>query len=280
MDNHEFYIGWQPQAPSGFAKHTRTVIVVLALIVLSLAATLALLQKKFSTATFEFGQLTEVKGIYQEFPMPSLRVMYGKDAMNNAVYMTLPLVGYGKAGAYGVIRELEMDNGVSFDHKQVVFKGTLIYHDGKTLLQIDRHDHPMVSVTAAAEEIPVVQTELGEVQLTGEILDPKCYFGVMKPGLGKPHRDCAIRCIEGGIAPVFYVYNDKGEHQYYLMLDEKGRPMNSELKNYVAEPVSLSARAVQYNDWTILYVKSGSVQRTGGASIFKSDNISCRPYHH
>ncbi|MCX6319022.1 MAG: hypothetical protein NTW29_17220 [Bacteroidetes bacterium] len=279
MDNKEFYIGWQSQAPAGFARHTRKVIFLLAIIGLAMAITLALLQKKFSTGTFEYGQLTEVKGIYQAFPVPSLRVMYGKDAMGNAVYMTLPLVGYGKAGASGVIRELEMDNGVSFDHKQVVFKGTLIYHDGKALLQIDRHDHPMVSVTEAAEEVPAVQIDLGEVQLTGEILDPKCYFGVMKPGLGKPHRDCAIRCIEGGISPVFYVYNEKGEHQYFLMLDEKGRPMNSELKNYVAEPVSLSARAVQINDWTILYVKSGSIRRTGGISIFKSDIISCRPYH-
>jgi hypothetical protein len=277
MDNNEFYIGWQPQAPAGLATHTRKVILLLALFIVSVAAGLALLQKKFSAGRFEFGQLTEVKGIYQSFPVPSLKVITGKDAAGNAVFLTMPLVGYGKTGAAGVIEELEKDNGVSFNNKQVVFKGTLIYHDGKTLLQIDRHDHPMISVTEAADAVPPVQKDLGEVQLTGEILDPKCYFGVMKPGHGKPHRDCAIRCIEGGISPVFYVYNEKGEHHYYLLLDERGHPINNELKDYVAEPVSVTARAMQYDDWTVLYVKKGSVKRTRGLSFFKTDNISCKP---
>jgi hypothetical protein len=27
--------------------------------------------------------------------------------------------------------------------------------------------------------------------LTGEIVDSKCYLGVMNPGQGKVHRDCA-----------------------------------------------------------------------------------------
>lgn len=37
--------------------------------------------------------------------------------------------------------------------------------------------------------------------LEDEIIDPKCYFGVI-PGKGKIHRSCAIRCISDGIPPV------------------------------------------------------------------------------
>lgn len=279
MEKNEFYIGWQARSPEGFAKHTRFVVILLCVLMITVAIMLALLQRKFSTGKFEFGSLTEIRGIYQQLPVPAVKVVSGKDTQGNTTFITIPLVGYGKAGAEGVIAELEKQSGTAFDKKEVVFKGTLICNDGKTLLQIDRHDHPMVSVTDAVTQLPVVKKELGMVQLRGEILDPKCYFGVMKPGHGKPHRDCAIRCIDGGISPVFYVHNEKGETGYYLLLDENGNKMNNELKNYIADPVSLSARAVQYDDWIVLYVKKGSIKRTGEVSFFKTNDISCSPEH-
>ena len=102
----------------------------------------------------------------------------------------------------------------------------------KTLLQIDENDDPLINLgdTGTNKISPLVK-ELGTFQLNGEVLDPKCYFGVMKPGHGKPHRDCAIRCIAGGIIPVFWVRNEKGEADYYLILDAKGKKMNDELKD-------------------------------------------------
>jgi len=125
---------------------------------------------------------------------------------------------------------------------------------------------------------PVVK-DLGTVELTGEVIDPKCYFGVMKPGHGKPHQDCAIRCIAGGMSPVFYVRNEKGEAGYYLIVDENGKKMNDDLKDYIAEPISLKAKAVQYDDWVVLYVNKNAIKRTGGLSWFKTNDISCKPSH-
>jgi hypothetical protein len=277
MDNSEFYIGWQPEAPQSFTKHIYKALIVLAAVVIAAAMVLALQQKKFSTANFEFGQLTEVKGIYQKYPVPSLKVITKQDAFGNLSYITLPLVGYGKFGAEGIIAELEKESNTSFDKKEVTFRGTLIYNDGKTLLQIDKHDHPMINAAVAGQQLNPVVKELGAVTLTGEILDPKCYFGVMKPGHGKAHRDCAIRCMAGGISPVFYVRNEKGEADYYLIVGPDGEKINERLKNYVAEPVSLNAKAVQYDDWVVLYVNKKSIKRTGGLSWFKSNDISCGP---
>jgi hypothetical protein len=278
MSNSEFYIGWQPQAPGRLAKHSRKIVGFLLLLIMGMAVSLALLQRQFSTASFEFGQLTEVKGIYQSFPVPALKVFTGKDAFGNSSFITMPLVGYGKSGAEGVIAQLETNYKFSFDDHEITIKGTLLYSDGKTLLQIDQHDHPLVHVNEAPvhAKLPAIR-ELGTVKLTGEVLDPKCYFGVMKPGHGKPHRDCAIRCIEGGMSPVFYVRNKSWEANYYLLLDEAGNKMNSELKNYIAEPVSLEARAARYDDWIVLYVRRGSIKRTGGLSWFKvkDGDISC-----
>ncbi len=279
MDNSEFYIGWLPKAPDSFARQVRKTLFVLAALVIAAGIALALQQKKFSTANFEFGQLTEVKGIYQKFPVPSLKVITKQDALGNTSYITMPLVGYGKFGAEGVIAELEKENKISLDNKEVIFRGTLIYNDGKTLLQIDKHDHPMINANVPARQLQPVIKELGTVQLTGEILDPKCYFGVMKPGHGKAHRDCAIRCIDGGMSPVFYVRNENGAADYYLILDENGKKMNGAVTDYVAEPVSLQAKAVQYDDWVVLYVKKNTIKRTGGLSWFKDNTISCGPSH-
>jgi hypothetical protein len=279
MDNSEFYIGWQPKAPHGFAKHIRKVIAGLIFLVITTGILLATKQKKFSTASFEFGLLTEVKGIYQQFPVPSVKVMTKQDALGNSSYITIPLVGYGKFGAEGTIAALEKEENISLDKKEITIKGTLLYSDGKTLLQIDKNDKPLINVSnvSSAQIVTNNIKELGIVELTGEVLDPKCYFGVMKPGHGKPHRDCAIRCIAGGMSPVFYVRNEKGEADYYLILDEDGKKMNADLKDYIAEPVSLKAKAVQYDDWVVLYVNKQSIKRTGGLSWFKSDAISCAP---
>jgi hypothetical protein len=280
MDNSEFYIGWQAKAPDGFARHVRRVLLLLIVLVLAAGLLLALQQRKFSASAFEYGQLTEISGVYQQFPVPSIKVITHKDAFGNTSFITMPLVGYGKFGAEGTIAAIEKEQGISLDKKEVTLKGTLIYSDGKTILQVDKNDDPLVKVNKAVEEnnSPVLK-ELGTVQLTGEILDPKCYFGAMKPGHGKPHRDCAIRCVAGGISPVFYVMNEKGESNYYLILDERGVKMNSLLTDYIAEPVSLQGRAVQFDDWVLLYVKPETIKRTGGLSLFKmnSGTVSCKP---
>jgi hypothetical protein len=47
----------------------------------------------------------------------------------------------------------------------------------------------------------------GRVTLRGEIIDPKCYIGAMKPGGGKTHKACAQLCLSGGIPPMLVTRN-------------------------------------------------------------------------
>jgi hypothetical protein len=270
--NNEFYIGWMPKSPKSIARYVRRIVFILIALTLTGAIILSLLQRKFSTANFEFGQLTSVKGFYHRFPVPSLKLLF-KDT-----YITIPLVGYGKSGAESVMAALEKQFTTKLDGKLMTLKGTLLYNDGKALLQVDINDQPLIA-THPGIDTQVETKELGQVQLTGEVLDPKCYFGVMKPGYGKPHRDCAVRCIAGGMSPVFYVQNAKGETNYFLLLDEQGNKMNEFVQDHIAEPISLTARAVQYNDWVILYTDKKSIRRTGGLSWFKTRDkiITCGP---
>jgi hypothetical protein len=110
-------------------------------------------------------------------------------------------------------------NTIAVDDEIPALLGTLLYYDGVTLLLVDKNDNQDLifsNKTIPAEWLPKVK-DLGLIKIKGEIIDPKCYFGVMKPGEGKPHRDCAIRCILGGITPMLAVKNEQGDANYYLL---------------------------------------------------------------
>ena len=92
-------------------------------------------------------------------------------------------------------------------------------------------------VDAALEE------DLGAHQLVGEILDSKRYSGVMKPGRGKPHRSCSVRCISGGIPPLFIAENSDGESVIFLLQDARGAAPGREILDWVAKPVRLRGRS-------------------------------------
>jgi hypothetical protein len=265
MNNSEFYIGWMAKAPKAFAKHVKKVLLILFPVALIVGYLLSTNQNKFSTANFEFGKTTKIRGVYYNKPVPMLKV-FDKDGLS----ITMPLVGYGKHGAETTIMEVEKEKNVSLDGKEVTLKGTLIYGDGKMLLQIDKNDDPIVNI---GEEslVQLQHKDLGTQTIRGEVVDPKCYFGVMKPGEGKVHRDCAIRCILGGIPPVLHVQNERGESNYYLIVGPNGEKMNEAVQDVIAEPVSIEANVVQQGDWIILYTEKESIKRISYAQLKNAD---------
>jgi hypothetical protein len=116
--------------------------------------------------------------------------------------------------------------------------------------------------------------DLGTMEIKGEIVDPKCFFGVMKPGEGKPHRDCATRCILGGIPPVLAIRNKIGFANYCLVLGSNGEPINELVKNFVAEPISVKARAVRLDDWIVLYLEGRNSIHSISRSAFTSRGLA------
>lgn len=250
-----FYIGWMPHAPKSFAAWIKKYLMVLLPVVIVLGVLLALSQKKFGTGNFEFGRLIEVKGIYFDKPVPMLKVVNGKNIWGSENFIMVPLIGFGKHGADGTIADIEKEKNISLDGKEVTLKGTLLYNDGKLLMQIDENDKPLLNIAESAQkQNSLISTELGTIDVKGEIVDPKCFFGVMKPGEGKPHKDCAIRCILGGIPPVLKATDEEGKQNYYLIVGANGEKMNEAVKDFVAVPAELHAKAVQYGDWIVLYV--------------------------
>jgi hypothetical protein len=251
-----FYIGWMAAAPKVLIQFIKKYLLFIFILAVVLGVLLAISQKKFGTGNFEFGTLTDVKGIYFDKPVPCLKVLNGKDIWGNSSYITIPLVGYGKHGAEGAIRELEKEKNTILNEKVLTLRGTLLYNDGVTILQVDKNDNAGLNISnepVHADMLPRVK-DLGVSKIKGEIIDPKCYFGVMKPGEGKPHRDCAIRCILGGISPMLAVKNEKGEANYYLLASSDRESINKTVQDYVAEPVELEVHLMQYDDWVVAYL--------------------------
>jgi hypothetical protein len=266
LDDSEFFVGYLQSAPAKLAVLARTAIAVLSLIALLVVTAIAVNQKKFSTATFEYGIQTSLEGYIFSTPFPHLKIYLGENFEQKEIYQTVLLVGFGKAGADSTLHHL----GMSEDHNgsKVRVTGSLIYGDGKSLLQVDEESNLdfMNDRIADTQEIPPSEI----VSLAGEIVDPKCYFGVMKPGEGKTHRSCAIRCISGGIPAVFH----SDSLGYYLLLDEQKRPLSKEVLNIVGDHITLRGAATNWNDWTVLSVNSKLIEQLSAAKKLRENLLA------
>jgi hypothetical protein len=103
--------------------------------------------------------------------------------------------------------------------------------------------------SSAAVKLPPLQPEfVARAELAGEIMDSKCFFGVMRPGRGKTHKACAALCIRGGIPPSFWARRADGKESVLLMTDASGRALGQAILPYVGEPVVASGDIVRVGD--------------------------------
>ena len=257
--DNDFYVGYFPNAPKGHAKVVRAFILLLGLLIISLGTFLVLSQRGFKDSSFELGQLTEVEGILSMAPVPMLKVEAGIDFTGKTVYKSILLIGFGKFGAEPTLEKMEAAEGQSLVGKKLKLSGTLIYYDGKTLMELTKGAASLIAVEEGKPYREKVE-QLGMVELKGEIADPKCFFGVMKPGEGKPHLSCAVRCISGGIPPVLKTENAKGEANYFLLKGPEGQAINKEILDKVGIAVSLSGTLEQVGDWSVLKLEPTEVK--------------------
>ncbi len=252
----EFYVGYLPAAPKGIAARVRLAV----LLVLSLAAALAIAlpagQNYFARSMFEYGVVREFEGLVSEHPYPMLLVPRAGLAGQSTVSSRYLVVVFGKRGGARILEGL--------DGQAVRLEGSLIYRDGRTMIQAESGTVEVLEGRDAArfrELEPAPDEELGRMTLSGEIVDSKCYLGVMKPGNLKPHRSCAVRCISGGIPPLLMVRDETGRAAYFLLVSEDGRPVNREVLHLVAEPVQITGRVVRRGGLLVLHADPTAYRR-------------------
>lgn len=218
----EFFVGYLP-VPPATRKFVRHVVAGLFALLSIVAVIMVLSQTPFAASRFEFQEFREYEGSLTSVPYP---------ALSNGWLLVAP----GKHGASG------LPSGY------VKLKGQRIQNGDLRMLEL----LPGSVVTAPGVVSPVEQVSLGQVEWTGEIVDSKCYYGVMNPGRGKVHRDCAARCIAGGIPPALLVRDATGTARAILLSNPALHPLGKELLDHVAEPVVVHGQLERINGQLIL----------------------------
>jgi sulfoxide reductase heme-binding subunit YedZ len=216
-EERDFYVGYQPTAPLALAGFLRRTVTLLLVMVAGLAAVVASAQQGFAPAQFAFGRTESFAGVLLERPLPLL--VLGEGATAEALLLTAP----GKRGA----RELV----VGRHGQRVTLRGTVAERDGQRLLEV---------VPETIEGVGTVDLSLprslGRITLAGEVVDGKCFLGVMSPGEGKAHRGCAVRCLAGGVPALLVVRLADGGRGFVPLAATEGSLVPAILDR-VAEPV-------------------------------------------
>lgn len=270
MAKDDFYVGYFPAMPDSNWRTIRLFQVGGLLLALVAAFVLVKGQKDFNTATFELGQQTVLSGVLTNTPVPLLQVHQGEDLAGNPVIQSIILIGFGKHGAEATLEAAEAARKTPLAGKLLTVEGTLIYHDGKTLLELTNGAEAVLQVEPAQPLRRNIE-RLPSYTFTGEIADPKCYFGVMKPGEGKVHRSCASLCIAGGIPPVLKTRLADGSTKYLFLKGREGEAINEAVLPLVGQAIQLSGRVVRYDDWLVLeWDQSSPVQKLGSRLMLEA----------
>jgi hypothetical protein len=256
--SNEFYIGWEAKAAPGIGRSSRRAIAFLFLLTLSSAAILACAQRLVGTSVFEWGKTKTFAGILKVEPYPHLLIPRPGQSADLPSFSSYYLVAAWKFG-------LPKDKIAGFDSKPVSLKGTLIYRESQTMIEVRPDSIAPAPLSNAALHIPAPPASetrhSSPVTLRGEIVDSKCFLGVMNPGRLAPHRACAIRCISGGVPPILLVQHKDGPSVTYLLVSEDGSPVNKQVLDIVAEPVEITGDLVQQGSLKILRANPSTYQR-------------------
>jgi hypothetical protein len=253
MNPEEFYIGWQAQAPEGIRRVVGKIVVAVILLALLGAFGLAKFQQTIGTSVFEWGHLKVFTGVLGAKPYPHLLVRRPAVSGANGLFSTYYLVNPLKFG-------FDLETAKRLDGKLVILKGTLIYRENQTMIEAIASSVRPINPSTRESSPAVAVLHLGRQTLRGEIVDSKCYLGVMNPGQFVPHRACAIRCISGGIPPVLVVRQKDSPPLHFLLVSSAGLPVNKQVLDLVAEPVEIT----------------GEVQRQGELLILRADPSTYR----
>ena len=228
-DPEPFYVGYLPKAPPGTAAFVRKIIALIGGGALAAAVMAAIALPYFGRGEFEFGRPREFAGTMRCGLAPRLAAADGD-------YL---LVGYGKNA---VAPEICGATG-----NEVTLRGTVIRRDGRQLLEVT--SAPSIRERAGPETAPV---PLGRFTLRGEIVDSKCYFGVMNPAEGRAHRACAELCLRGGVPAVFVARDRAGAVAHLLLADGDGKPLSAVVLPWVGEAVEISGDVFRQGQWLVL----------------------------
>jgi len=250
-DDGDFYVGYLPEAPTTLRARTRRVTFGLMAVAWALGLTIVSVLRPMPLANFEFGVVRSFTGRISEQPVPTLEV--DRPGTTEGPPSRFLLVSGFKWGAGAEIAGL--------DGRRVTLQGSLVFRDDRTMIELAPGGLRLLEDEANPADQPRPPVILGEHTLRGEIVDSKCFLGVMNPGNLKVHRACAARCISGGIPPVLAVRDESGVASYLVLVGADGRMVNDEILAMIAEPLEISGTVERHDDLLILRAEPDTYRR-------------------
>ena len=248
----EFYIGYQAKTPPSLGKWISRVSLSLIAVAAVISVLVIRTQDSFYQSTFECGIIRSYEGIYSDQPGHSIVV---RDENNPDHPTTFLLVSEGKFGFNRTSRAASsaLQSGV-----KILLNGTLIRRDEVRMLEVVAGSLRQAPDTTTDVWIPPTEY-VGKRRVTGEIVDSKCFLGVMNPGDKTVHRACARLCIRGGIPPMLHLDSAIEGASYILITGEDGESINEQVLPFVASPVEITGELFRTGDLYELRVAAGSV---------------------
>ncbi len=255
----EFFVGYLP-VPVGLARFARGVAGVALVGLAAVAGALASVQRPLGQGQFAWDSEEEFCGRLQTSPIPGLWTVAGAaPAGTPFTGAFLPLVGEGKRGPDAQL--------LAGGDRGLALRGHRIERYGKQLIEVTGASSSAGKLLQVPGMAPPAQVSLGRQRLQGEIVDSKCWFGVMKPAQGKAHKDCAIRCISGGAPPAFVVRSAGAEGRertlVLLLAATDSAPLGPRILDLVAEPVEIEGEVSRLGDQWVLSADPRTIRRLG-----------------
>ncbi len=209
---------------------------------------IAALQKPTGPAVWITDSVETIEGIISVDPYP---VLHRIDPTNPDQLESILLVQQGKYSADEI--------SLKYHNQPVKVSGFKVQRGGWTMLELRSGDDIQPAAAQTGEDTTStlsnksVVVDLGPITLTGEILDSKCFLGVMKPGAGLVHKACAEVCLIGGI-PTMLLVRGKDQRKYgYILTNPDGTSVSKKIAYKAADLVEVSGNLEQKGD--LLYLK-------------------------
>lgn len=249
----EFYVGYLDRSAPATSRFARRAALALVAVALGLGALFAMSQSRWGSGSFEFGAVRTITGIYRAEPVAHLEIAH--PGARTTVERWL-LVGEGKHGVPGAWAQ--------FDGQSVELDGTLIARGATTMVEVaaagPRAMGGAAALPAVAQPVEVPRSH-GRRRVVGEIVDSKCWLGVMNPGELRTHRACATLCVRGGVPPLVTVWDPTDTPGQLLLLGGAGEPVHDHVLPWIALPVQLEGQLWQLGELWFLHLEPDGIQR-------------------
>jgi len=245
----EFYVGYLPTPPRQ-VRLLRALATALLVTAVGAAVLIAASQQDPGDGVWDLDRESVLEGTLVLQPYPLVLV----DSR------PVLLVGAGKQGVAERVR--------GWDGRRVRVHGHTVTRGDLRMLSLAERDDPIAVIGTGTQTPAPVQPPSSagaHVVLRGEIIDPKCYAGAMKPGGGKAHRGCAVLCLRGGIPPVLVSAAPGGAMEYDVLVDDRGRALTGEaleaILPYVADTVEITGVRDTRHGLRLLRIEVGALRR-------------------